>query len=490
VFFVLCLAIYNCFFHPIVHLPGPLLARCSPLWTMFALHRKRFNSELQDLHTKYGPVVRIGPNEVSFATIEAQTTIYGTRPGQAEDHFSKDGTFLTLFSDLVLNAPTLITIADPGLHKHLRKILQQAFTPQALAEIESIQHVHLEKLMPTFDRLAKEGEVFDIALVLEEFFWDIIGDWSFGEPLLSGRKPMYESLKGLGKRTMPFVELLSYVTIMPGVNNVVRHALAMIPFQSQLQSKLLSKARLRDCMDRQDGRKDFLTAIMSSKDQGLTLNSEATLSNAVGLTLAGYQTTATTLSSIFYQLLRCPKNLHKLQTELRTTFSSASSIRHDRLLQLPFLNACIKETLRLLPPANGKTAQRAAPSGVIGDTYIPAGTLVSSDIYSIQRSPLYWADPEEFRPERWIENGPGEKYEMDVRQAYRPFLIGTRSCIGRKMAMQSLRCVTARLVWGFDVEMARGEGEGWVWERDAGSSLIYTDYRVLVSMRPRSVDES
>jgi hypothetical protein len=57
---------------------------------------------------------------------------------------------------------------------------------------------------------------------------------------------MYESLKGLGKRTMPFVEFLSYVTMMPVVNDVIRHAIANIPFQSQLQSKLLSKSRLRE----------------------------------------------------------------------------------------------------------------------------------------------------------------------------------------------------------------------------------------------------
>jgi cytochrome P450 len=120
--------------------------------------------------------------------------IYGTRHGQAEEQkFSKEGTFLTLFSDLVLNAPTLITIDDDGLHKQLHKILLQAFTPQALAELESIQQIHLEKVIPNLDDLAMEGKVFDIAFVLESLFWDIIGDWSFGEPLLSGRKGMSHS---------------------------------------------------------------------------------------------------------------------------------------------------------------------------------------------------------------------------------------------------------------------------------------------------------
>lgn len=133
-------------------------------------------------------MVRIGPNEVSFATIEAQAIIYGSRNRQEEDSFSKKGTFLGLFSDLVLSAPTLITISDPSLHKQLKAVLQQAFTPQALSEQESIQQLHLDKIIPNLDTMAAEGKIVDIAAILESLFWDIIGDLSFGEPLLSGRK--------------------------------------------------------------------------------------------------------------------------------------------------------------------------------------------------------------------------------------------------------------------------------------------------------------
>ena len=88
----------------------------------------------------------------------------------------------------MLSAPTLITISDPSLHKQLKAVLQQAFTPQALSEQESIQQLHLDKIIPSLDAMAKEGKVIDIAVTLESLFWDIIGDLSFGEPLLSGRK--------------------------------------------------------------------------------------------------------------------------------------------------------------------------------------------------------------------------------------------------------------------------------------------------------------
>ncbi|RYN77789.1 hypothetical protein AA0120_g11283 [Alternaria tenuissima] len=250
---------------------------------MRALYRMKFNSDLQALHNRYGPVVRIAPNEVSFATFEAETTIYAK---QEDGRFSKAGTFLTLFSDLVLNAPTLITIPDPALHKRLHKVIQQAFTPQALASQEPIQKLHIERAMPDFDDIAVNGTEIDLADKLETMFWEIIGDLAFGEPLMAGKRPTYESLKRLGKGSMPVVEALSFMLVMPGVAPALETARSLIsamPIPSQL-SKLVPSKRLRDCIDRQDGRKDFISAIMGSEKQGLTLDADAFFSNAMGLT--------------------------------------------------------------------------------------------------------------------------------------------------------------------------------------------------------------
>ncbi|GME43052.1 benzoate 4-monooxygenase cytochrome P450 [Neofusicoccum parvum] len=474
------MVIYGCHFHPLAHVPGPFLAKFSPLWIMKALHRMRFNSELQALHQKYGPAVRVGPNEVSFASLEAETAIYAK---QEDGRFSKAGTFLTLFSDLVLNAPTLITIPDPALHKRLHKVIQQAFTPQALARQEPIQKLHIDMAMSDFEDTAEKGNKMDLADTLETMFWEIIGDLAFGEPLMAGKRPTYESLKQLGKGSMPMVEALSFMLSMPGVAQAletIRGLISAMPTPSQL-SKLVPSAKLRDCIDRQDGREDFLTAIMGSEKQGLTLDSDAFFSNAMGLTLAGYQTTATTLASTFYHILRYPDAYKTLCTEIRSNFAGEDDITGERLVRLPFLNACIRETLRLLPPANGKTAQRTAPSCTIAGTYIPAGTIVSADLYTIQRSPDYFFDPATFRPERWLEGAEETDFKGDNRSASRPFLIGTRACIGRHMAQQSIRLIIAKLLWRYNFELL--DRDAFIWERDAGSSLIYTDYKLMVHVQ-------
>lgn len=140
----------------------------------------------------------------------------------------------------------------------------------------------------------------------------------------------------------------------------------------------------------------------------------------------------------------------------------------------------------MLPPANGKTAQRTAPSCNIAGTYIPSGTIVSADLYSIQRSPEYFVDPATFRPERWLEGAEEHGFGGDNRSASRPFLIGSRACIGRHMAQQSIRLIMAKLLWRYDIELV--DRDGFIWERDAGSSLIYTDYKLMVHVKKIAVD--
>lgn len=187
--------------------------------------------------------------------------------------------------------------------------------------------------------------------------------------------------------------------------------------------------------------------------------------------MVGYDTTATTLSAVFYFLLKDPQQIQKLQQELRRRFKNLDEVNGNALLKLPFLNGCIQEALRLLPPANGKGTNRTSPGAFVDGIYVPSGVNVSADMYSIQRSPKYWFESEQFRPERWFDNGPGSAFENDVRSAHRPFLLGPRVCLGREIAMQSLRILVAKVVFQYDLEMV--DREKYVWEKETDSSYLW-----------------
>lgn len=193
--------------------------------------------------------------------------------------------------------------------------------------------------------------------------------------------------------------------------------------------------------------------------------------------MAGYGTTAISVSGVLYQILREPSHALKIQEELHKSFSNVDAIDGTVLQHLPYLNACIQESLRLIPAINSRFAGRTSPGSTISGLYVPAGVFVFTDIYTVQRSKDYWADANEFRPERWLDNTSSDAYANDVKGAFRPFLLGTRACIGKQMALQTLRLMLANLLFRFDMVLLN-KGK-FVWERDVPSSLVWTDYRRL-----------
>ena len=157
-----------------------------------------------------------------------------------------------------------------------------------------------------------------------------------------------------------------------------------------------------------------------------------------------------------------------------------------KLMSLDYLNGCVNESLRLAPPFAGKVACRRCPGVQMEGFYVPAGTEVYTDLYSLQRSARYWHAADEYHPERWFQRDVGTAYANDVHEAFRPFGLGPRMCIGKELALQTLRLTTALLVYRFDLVMAN-QGE-FVWDRDAASGLGYANYCIMAHARDEEVN--
>lgn len=143
-----------------------------------------------------GPVVRVGPNELSFATQTSHSTIYNSPPGPNGENFSKDGTFIeSLTNNVMFNTTTIITVTDLHKHKRLRKQLGAAFTTKAMLDQEPIHNRHMNKLLDDLDQAAITGADVNITTTLYTVLWDLIGDLSFGEPLSHKKKGITSRLK-------------------------------------------------------------------------------------------------------------------------------------------------------------------------------------------------------------------------------------------------------------------------------------------------------
>ncbi|KAK2028334.1 cytochrome P450 3A19 [Colletotrichum zoysiae] len=445
------------------------------IWLIKSVSRHRLNNDIEQLHAKYGPVVRIGPNELSFATEEALKNIHN--PGPDSGYFTKQGTIEALLGILIWAAPNLLTTTERTAHKRLRAALQPAFTAKALMEQEDIVQHHVNKAVDSLGAKLDEQTTVSISDHVGKMIWSIVGDLSFGEPLLHDQMSTYEKLKYTYGKGAPLLELFQFLTEIPIFGRLAKLPVLLVPHVFRVPKNFLLMNQLRECIERQGGRKDFLTAILSAKDSaGLT--QDEILSNSALFAMVGYDTSATTLSALFYHVLREPYHYRRIQEEVRGTYSSASGISAQSVLRLPYMNACIQETLRLTPPINGRGSHRISPGAMIDGLYVPKGVNVSADMWTIHRRPEYWALADKFSPDRWIDNGPGTPFEHDVRTSYRPFLVGPRVCIGREMALQSIRLTVAKMAFVFDLEMENRDT--FVWERDAGNDYVWHDYHVLV----------
>jgi cytochrome P450 len=173
----------------------------------------------------------------------------------------------------------------------------------------------------------------------------------------------------------------------------------------------------------------------------------------------GGQTTSSAIAALLFYLARYPDCYRRLTDEIRSNFTRNDQIEHTKLSTCIYLRACIDEALRLSPPAAG-TLWREVPENsgervVVDGHIIPKGTSVGVNVYAIHHNEEYFPNPSTFRPERWIPKDTpemGEKMRKSQQNAFMPFSIGSRGCIGKALACMEISLVVAKTLWYFDFE--------------------------------------
>ena len=189
---------------------------------------------------------------------------------------------------------------------------------------------------------------------------------------------------------------------------------------------------------------DLLSLLMRARDEeGRGMSDKQLRDEVVTLFLAGYETTAITLSWAWYALSQHRASEARLLTELKQVLQGRSPTVDD-LSRLPYTEMIIKESLRLYPPAYviGRQALQAC---TIGGYTIPAGATLFISPWVLQRDPRYFEEPQEFRPERWAA-----EFETRLpRYVYLPFGGGPRICIGHRFAMMEAMLLLATIAQRF-----------------------------------------
>ena len=202
---------------------------------------------------------------------------------------------------------------------------------------------------------------------------------------------------------------------------------------------------------------DLLGMLMAARDEdGEGMEDGQLKDEALTIVLAGHETTALALSWTAWLLGQNPDLQRRLATEVEDLLGpigaeSAATVRPEDLRELPYLDAVIKEGLRLYPPA-WATGREAGVDLELGSYAVPAGTQLFLSPWVVQRDPRNFRDPERFRPERWLDGSTDGLH----RYAYFPFGGGARMCLGSGFAKMEAGLLLATIVRHYRLKCVEG----------------------------------
>jgi cytochrome P450 len=195
---------------------------------------------------------------------------------------------------------------------------------------------------------------------------------------------------------------------------------------------------------------DLMSHIVFATDEQGGMSEKQMRDELMTLIFAGHETTAHTLTWAWYLLATNRDKLHKAQREIDEKIGRRP-IGVEDLRELPYLEMCLKESLRRLP-AVWIYAREAQTELHIADYVIPKGAILAISPLAIGRNEKYFDEPLAYRPERWTR-----EFERQLpRGAYVPFAAGPRVCLGKQFAMMEMRIVLGTLIQNVDINVLDG----------------------------------
>lgn len=334
----------------------------------------QLHKRLKDFHTVYGPVVRIAPDELSYADSRAWKDIYTNRPGHKL--FPKNQTFFRKQSP---DEPHSIMTYDEASHARFRRAFAPAFSDTNLKEQAPIVEAYVDLFISRLRQSA--GQSVDLEHMLECLAFDIGSDFSFGDSFDSLKEgkmhPWVEVAKGFGKG----LALIASINQYPPVDRLLRIIIPKKVMQKMKNHAMMSSAMAQKRLAMDTNRPDFVTLTKANADAKGSIKGKEWDINLMIMVFAGSETLASSLTAIFRELVQHPGALERLTTEIRSEYAADEDITVASTTHLAYLNAVINEGLRLDPPPV-ITPPRLVPKGgdMVCNRFVPGGVRLPLSI--------------------------------------------------------------------------------------------------------------
>ncbi|KAE8367366.1 cytochrome P450 [Aspergillus caelatus] len=448
------ISIYRLFFHRLHPFPGPFACKLTRFYSAFlAAKNIQYNVELKKLHEQYGNFVRTALPLIYGPHTECRkSTWYG--------HLDVDHTKICMALSRDFND-----------HRRRRRAWDRAFSIKliALSVYEPRVIAQAKKLIAQIE--ANQGKPLDATTWSMLFTFDIMGDVGFGKDF--GNLTMGKAHPAINavRDHMRFIAIASHLPWLlnmlgklpgaaAGYQGFFKWCTDQVESKRKVSSPPYSSAGLtQQSWDHEKYPQDIVSWILKAfidNDVSAPPSEPALHDDSRVVVIAGSDTTASALANTIYFLAKHPQVLRKLQTQLDSAMPNGpQSWTYDRTKPISYIDDIIHESLRLRPPVSSSGYRVTSSKGLqIDEVFIPGDVNVFVPPQLIQTDERYYKFSKQFIPERWGE----KKVEWGTDKApYFPFSLGVYGCVGKNLAMLSLRVAVSTLAQRYDIRFAPGE---------------------------------
>nr|A0A0P0ZEA9.1 RecName: Full=Stellatic acid synthase; AltName: Full=Cytochrome P450 monooxygenase Stl-P450; AltName: Full=Stellatic acid biosynthetis gene clusters protein Stl-P450 [Aspergillus stellatus]BAT32890.1 stellatic acid synthase [Aspergillus stellatus] len=443
--------VYRLYLHPLARFPGPKLAAATGWYEFYhdVFRGGQYLYEIESMHRKYGPIIRINPHELVVNDPDFYNTVFVAANTRRTDKWSG-------LEGIGLRGSLAFT-RDHDLHRIRRKRYEPFFSRLSVSRIEPIIVDEAKLLAKQLEASSKTGRVIELEHVMSAFTGDVI------TTLCSEKSPDMIRHPEFGKGWHTSLYNFPSCFRAGAFNSFLEYSTDHI---NTAKREMLSVDKLE-----QNNKSSVFRYVLSTDMPQAERDTERLAREAALLFGAGSVTTTRFFSVTIYYTLRNRQIRDRLSAELKDVMAGYPSTlpTWQELDRLPYLHAIVKEGLRYACPfvlSSSLAAwsslshkfssrlsygvmrhlSRISPDSALHykQWTIPPGTPVGMSSYSLHTDPETFPEPFKFMPERWL----GE-YNPKMNRSWVPFTRGSRNCLGMNLAY-------AQIYWGLAVMFRPG----------------------------------
>ncbi|KAK4159811.1 putative cytochrome P450 E-class, group IV [Cladorrhinum sp. PSN259] len=433
----LCVGLYNISdLHPLSGFPGPKIAAFSYAYEAYYdwICGGRYTKKIRQMHERYGPIVRINPDELHCSDPLWVEEIYTSTPGRIRDKWQHQ---LNTGGAGPVSVTGFSTVGHE-LHRMRKGALAKFFSRQQMLKLEGEV---LDFADMTVNKMLRWSgkEAFNIKEAFNCFTADVISQYAFGDNM--GFIAQEEWTPNLATYTESFMRSAytmrhfalgrKLTNIMPMFADYLGEDIKRVMHWMNVLIPSYITAAIND----PDNGRVFAELVSSKPMPEEEMSMYRLSGEGFNFLLAGTETTAATLSTITFWLLSQPNTYKALMNDLAGL--APETLKWTELEKRPYMWAVVHESLRMMPGVSHRSARIAREEELVykskdGKTWvIPRGTPIGMTSVINHFDEGLFPNPHEFKPERWLVDGqPNHKLAKYLIS----FGKGTRACLGEHLA--------------------------------------------------------